>query len=132
MFQLTKDIIDKTLEANLYVDQWPEYTTIISQEFTPRLSEVRIGYIINRCVQMKEMGPEIFYNNCQCTDILHSCVCMFILYVIMYLCIYVYVGQKHVFRMNKGWLKNKTYCVRESVKWSGCYDTCVIHIVWIL
>ena len=43
MYQLTKDIIDKTLEANLYVDQWPEYTTIISQEFTPRLSEVCIG-----------------------------------------------------------------------------------------
>ena len=40
---------------------------------------------------MKEMGPEIFYSNCQCTDILQSCVGM---YVCIYLFMYIYVGKK--------------------------------------
>ncbi len=42
VYQIVKDILDHSLVANLYVDQWPEYTTIITQEFRPRLSEVRI------------------------------------------------------------------------------------------
>ncbi len=42
VYHIVKDILDHSLVANLYVDQWPEYTTIITQEFRPRLSEVRI------------------------------------------------------------------------------------------
>ena len=40
MWQLTREVKDKRIKANLYVDDWPKFTTIISQEFTPRLSEV--------------------------------------------------------------------------------------------
>ena len=40
MYQLAKEVKDKRIKANLYVDDWPKFTTVISQEFTPRLSEV--------------------------------------------------------------------------------------------
>ena len=28
------------MEANLFTDDWPDYTTVVSQEFAPRLSRV--------------------------------------------------------------------------------------------
>ena len=44
MWQLTGEVKDKRIKANLYVDDWPKFTTIITQEFTPRLSEVIISF----------------------------------------------------------------------------------------
>ena len=41
MWQVVKDTRDGFMEANIFVDNWPNYTTVVSQEFTPRLSEVR-------------------------------------------------------------------------------------------
>lgn len=42
MWQVVKDVQNGKMEANLYADKWPEFTTIISQEFTPRISEVAV------------------------------------------------------------------------------------------
>ena len=40
MWQVVKDTRDGVMEAKLYTDEWPEFTTVISQEFAPRVSEV--------------------------------------------------------------------------------------------
>ena len=40
MWQIVKEIHEKKLEANVYTDQWPNFTTVVSQEFTPKLSQV--------------------------------------------------------------------------------------------
>ena len=37
---IVEDIVDKKIEANVFVDQWPSFTTIVSQEFSPCVSEV--------------------------------------------------------------------------------------------
>jgi hypothetical protein len=42
MWQVVRDAHDGLMEANLFTDEWPNYTTVISQEITPRLSEVGI------------------------------------------------------------------------------------------
>jgi hypothetical protein len=46
MWQVVRDTRDGRMEANLFTDEWPNYTTVISQEIAPRLSEVLliIGY----------------------------------------------------------------------------------------
>ena len=41
MWQVVKDTKDGVMEANFYTDEWPNFSTIISQEFAPRLSRVR-------------------------------------------------------------------------------------------
>lgn len=40
MWQVVRDTYEGLMKANIYTDEWPKYTTVISQEFTPRLSEV--------------------------------------------------------------------------------------------
>jgi len=40
MSNVVEDVIDKKIDANVFVDQWPSFTTVISQEFSPCLSEV--------------------------------------------------------------------------------------------
>jgi hypothetical protein len=40
MWQVVRDTHDGLMEANLFTDEWPNYTTVISQELAPRLSEV--------------------------------------------------------------------------------------------
>ena len=40
MYQVVKDTRDGLMEANLFTDGWPDFTTVVSQEFVPRLSEV--------------------------------------------------------------------------------------------
>lgn len=42
MWQVAKDAQDGLMEANLFTDDWPDFTTVISQEFKPRLSEVSL------------------------------------------------------------------------------------------
>ena len=37
---IVEDIVDKKIEANVFVDQWPSFTTVVSQEFSPCVSEV--------------------------------------------------------------------------------------------
>ena len=37
---IVEDIVDKKIEANVFVDQWPNFTTVISQEYSPCVSEV--------------------------------------------------------------------------------------------
>ena len=37
---IVEDIVDKKIEANVFVDQWPNFTTVVSQEFSPCISEV--------------------------------------------------------------------------------------------
>ena len=43
MWQIVKDVKNGKMEANLFVDQWPDFNTVISQEFIPRLSEVDLS-----------------------------------------------------------------------------------------
>ena len=40
MSSIVEDIVDKKIEANVFVDQWPSFTTVVSQEFCPCVSEV--------------------------------------------------------------------------------------------
>ena len=40
MGQVVEDIVGKKIEAKVFVDQWPSFTTVISLELTPCLSEV--------------------------------------------------------------------------------------------
>ena len=40
MWQVVRDTRDGLMEANLFTDDWPDYTTVVSQEFAPRLSRV--------------------------------------------------------------------------------------------
>jgi len=40
MSNVIEDVIGKKVDANVFVDQWPRFTTVISQEFSPCLSEV--------------------------------------------------------------------------------------------
>ena len=40
MGEVVEDIVEKKVEAKVFVDQWPSFTTVISQEFTPCLSEL--------------------------------------------------------------------------------------------
>ena len=37
---IVEDIVDKKIEANVFVDQWPSFTTVISREYSPCVSEV--------------------------------------------------------------------------------------------
>ena len=39
MWQVVRDTRDGLMDANLFTDDW-DYTTVISQEFVPRLSQV--------------------------------------------------------------------------------------------
>jgi hypothetical protein len=43
MWQVVRDTRDGLMEANLFTDEWPNYTTVISQELAPRISEVGRG-----------------------------------------------------------------------------------------
>ena len=40
MWQIVKENQEKKLEANVYTDQKLNFTTTVSQEFTPKLSQV--------------------------------------------------------------------------------------------
>ena len=40
MWQVVRETQDGLMEANFYTDEWPDFTTVISQESAPRLSEV--------------------------------------------------------------------------------------------
>ncbi len=40
MYQVVKDTRDGRMEANFFTDDWPNFTTVISQEFAPKLSNV--------------------------------------------------------------------------------------------
>ena len=40
MWQLTEDLRNKKIKADLYVDDWPNFTTFVSKEFSPCLSKV--------------------------------------------------------------------------------------------
>ena len=40
MWQVVKDVQGKKMDAKIFTDQWPNFTTVITQEFTPRVSEV--------------------------------------------------------------------------------------------
>ena len=39
MWQVVRDTRDGVMDANLFTDNWPNYTTVVSQEFAPRLSQ---------------------------------------------------------------------------------------------
>jgi len=40
MWQLTDDVKNEKSKANLFVDEWPKFTTLVAQEITPRISTV--------------------------------------------------------------------------------------------
>lgn len=40
MWQVVRDTRDGLMDANLFTDVWPDYTTVVSQEFAPRLSQI--------------------------------------------------------------------------------------------
>ncbi len=50
MWQVAKDTHDNNLDAKLYTDQWPHFTTVISQEFSPKLSEVVMAFFLHSLV----------------------------------------------------------------------------------
>lgn len=38
MYQVVKDTRDGKMEANFFTDDWPNFTTVVSQEFAPKFS----------------------------------------------------------------------------------------------
>ena len=40
MWQVVRDTGDGLMDANLFTDDWPDWTTVVSQEFAPKLSQV--------------------------------------------------------------------------------------------
>ena len=50
MWQVVKDTKEGIMDANIFADDWPNFTTVVSQEFSPRLSrvwEAPSGRVIN-------------------------------------------------------------------------------------
>ena len=47
MWQTVNDVSNRKVMANFFTDQWPKFTTIVSQEFTPRISEVLIANVLS-------------------------------------------------------------------------------------
>ena len=68
MWQVVRDTRDGLMEANLFTDNWPDYTTVVSQEFAPRLSQradIRIYSKIKKvdCVMQVINGAELLPSN---------------------------------------------------------------------
>lgn len=40
MYQVVREMRDGMMRGHIYSDGWPNFSTIITQEFSPRLSEV--------------------------------------------------------------------------------------------
>ena len=40
MWQVVRDTKEGLMEASFYTDGWPDFTTVVSQEFKPRMSDV--------------------------------------------------------------------------------------------
>ncbi len=67
MYQVVKDTRDGRMEANFFTDDWPNFTTVVSQEFPPKLSNVadlrfhsknadKVMDVFNAVELLKEVG----------------------------------------------------------------------------
>ena len=67
MWQVVKDTRDGLMEAKLFTDSWPDFTTVVSQEFVPKLSTVadlrfhskradKVLQVLNAAELLKKMG----------------------------------------------------------------------------
>ena len=68
MWQVVRDTRDGVMDANLFTDNWPNYTTVVSQEFAPRLSQradIRIHSKIKKVDQVMQVinGAELLPSN---------------------------------------------------------------------
>ena len=68
MWQVVKDTRDGSMDANLFTDNWPDYTTVVSQEFAPRLSQradIRIHSKIKKVDRVMQVinGAELLPSN---------------------------------------------------------------------
>ena len=61
MWQVVRETQDGLMEANFYTDEWPDFTTVISQESAPRLSEVLCYSYSGADLKISKGGGGSFY-----------------------------------------------------------------------
>ena len=60
MWHVVKDVQEKRVTANFYTDGWPNFTTVISQAFSPRLSEVAKWIRSCLCLLLEVFSLQIY------------------------------------------------------------------------